>query len=301
MKHILLFILLLPFCLHAQQIALTFDDAPTPDGLLYQGEVRTARIIDHLRKHNVKEVAFFVITSNINASGQERLRKYTDEGFLLANHTHTHQPIKSLGTPKYIEDIIKADSILRPVKGFAPWFRYPFLDEGRSRPARDSIRDALKKLELQNGYVTIDNYDWFLNALLQEAIQKKQRIDTVKLREVYIDHIWQSIVFYDNIAKKQLTRSPKHVLLLHENDLSALFLGDLITHLKKKRWKIISPTDAYKDPLASHVPDVLFNGQGRVGAIAYEKKVPAKDLVQESEDEDYLRKLVEEKGVFKQP
>ena len=52
------------------------------------------------------------------------------------------------------------------------------------------------------------------------------------------------------------------------------------------------------DPIAIHVPDVLFNGQGRVAAIAREKGIPARDLVQISEDEEYLDKLVKDYHIF---
>jgi hypothetical protein len=41
----------------------------------------------------------------------------------------------------------------------------------------------------------------------------------------------------------------------------ALFLGDLIQHLEDKGWKIISSEEAYTDPIAKEIPDVLFNNQ----------------------------------------
>jgi hypothetical protein len=184
------------------------------------------------------------------------------------------------------------------MNGFAPWFRYPFLDEGRSKPVRDSIRSALKDLGLSNGYVTIDNYDWYLNSLLRKAKQEGKKVNHGNLRSVYLEHIWNSVQFYDSIARQTLGRSPRHVLLLHENDLTAYFLSDLIQLLREKGWKIISPTEAYEDPIATHIPEVLFNGQGRVGAIAREKGSAAKDLIQLSEDEAFLDELLRTRKVF---
>jgi peptidoglycan/xylan/chitin deacetylase (PgdA/CDA1 family) len=286
------------FRAHAQEIALTFDDAPTPNGPLFSGDERTQKIIDHLKEGNVDQVAFFVVTSNMEEPGKDRLSKYTNAGHLLANHTHTHQWIHSLGVNRYSNDIRKADSVLRPMKGFKPWFRYPFLDEGRSKPVRDSLRTTMKMLGLTNGYVTVDTYDWYLNGLLRNAKKDNKKINFDLLRAVYIEHISKSVQFYDSIARQILGRSPKHVLLLHENDIAAYFLGDLIQHLKNKGWKIISPAEAYKDPIASLLPDVLFNGQGRVGAIAREKGIAAKDLIQISEDEVFLDTLVRNRKVF---
>jgi peptidoglycan-N-acetylglucosamine deacetylase len=300
MKLALLLTLLLLIApeIHAQEIAITFDDAPTHNSIVFSGEERTTRILDQLRKHNIDQVAFFVITANIDAQGLTRLRRYAEAGHLLANHTHTHEWMNSIGTSQYIQGIHRADSILKTLPNFAPWFRYPFLDEGKTISARDSVRTALQALQLSNGYVTIDNYDWYLNSLLREAAQANKKIDLDKLKAAYIEHIWNSIQFYDGIAKKTLGRSPKHVLLLHENDLAAYFIGDLITFLKGKKWKIISPVEAYQDPIAASVPNVLFNGQGRIGAMAFEKGIPARELVQDAEDEEVLKKLVASRKIF---
>lgn len=285
-----------PVC--GQEIAITFDDAPTADGPLFTGEERTARIVGHLKDHGIQEAAFFVMTNNINPLTQKRLHRYVKAGHLLANHSHSHQWIHQLGTQKYIDDVRLADSLLNGYKGYIKWFRYPYLDEGRTVAKRDSIRAALKTLELSNGYVTVDNYDWYLNHLLRQAKENGKKVHEDRLRDVYVAHIYNSIVFYDAIARKHLGRSPKHVLLLHENDMSALYLGDLISHLKTKGWTVISPRTAYEDAIAREVPDVLFNGQGRVAAIARAKGIPARELVQASEDEAYLDGLVAEMKIF---
>jgi hypothetical protein len=120
-----------------------------------------------------------------------------------------------------------------------------------------------------------------------------------KLRGLYLDHIWASIQFYDEVAMKILNRSPRHVLLLHENDLAALFLGDLILFLKSKGWKIITTDEAYHDPIAAKIPNTLFNWQGRVAAIAHEQGVLPINLVPESEDEGYLDKLFAQQVIKK--
>jgi peptidoglycan-N-acetylglucosamine deacetylase len=283
----------------AQEIAITFDDAPTGNGPLFSGIERSEKILGHLKKHDVDEAAFFVVTRAIDQSGKDRLMAYTRAGHLLANHTHTHEWIRDMGTEKYIDGIRKADSTLRLLPGYFPYFRFPFLDEGKSRPTRDSIRQALRAMNVNHGYVTIDNYDWYINHLLKQAITDNKKANMEKLKALYIDHIWSSIRFYDNIAKKHLGRSPRHVLLLHENDMAASFLGDLISHIKKQGWKIIPVSEAYKDPIASTIPDVLFNGQGRVASIANSKGVPPRELVQESEDELFLETQVKEKEIFK--
>ena len=48
-----------PLC-HAREIALTFDDAPTPDSALMTGDERTTRLIAALQHAKVPDALFFV-------------------------------------------------------------------------------------------------------------------------------------------------------------------------------------------------------------------------------------------------
>jgi peptidoglycan-N-acetylglucosamine deacetylase len=288
----------LVFSASAQEIALTFDDAPMADGPYYPGIQRTQVLIRRLREASVKQCAFFAIGSRVAEAGTERLKQYAAAGHLIGNHTYSHRWIKEMGVNNYVEDIRKADQILRDLPGFIRWFRYPFLDEGRTREARDTIRIALSQMQYANGYVTIDNYDWYLNSLFQKALLAKKKVDYDKLRQVYLEHVWNSIQFYNGMAQQVLGRSPKHVLLLHENDLAALFIKDLVQLLRQKGWKVISPTEAFQDPISTIIPDVLFNGQGRVAAIADEKGIPRHNLVQDAEDEAYLDAYLVRMKVF---
>jgi peptidoglycan-N-acetylglucosamine deacetylase len=301
MQKLLLIIITLSFSLRSlsQEIALTFDDVPLSDGAIYTGTKRSSKIIETLKKHGIKQAAFFVVTSQINSEGLQRLKMYSDAGHLLGNHSHSHNWIRAMGTANYISDIQKADSILKSTMlPYERWYRYPFLDEGPTKTSRDSICAALAALSLMSAYITIDNYDWHINGALGKAINSNTKINYDELKKFYLEHVYNSIQFYDNIGRQVLGRSPRHVLLLHENDLAALFLGDLIQLLKDKGWKIISPKEAYTDPIARESPDILFHNQGRLGAIAFAKGLKPAALVQQSEDEKYLDQLMMERKVF---
>ncbi|MCI0695039.1 polysaccharide deacetylase family protein [candidate division KSB1 bacterium] len=294
----LLFVCLLSArMLAAQEIALTFDDAPIADGLYYTGVARTETLIAKLKNQNVPQVAFYCISSRADSAGRARLRRYAEAGHIIANHSHSHSRIQQLGAAGYVQDIFKADAILRELPGFKPWFRFPFLDEGRTLADRDDIRQALNERGYFIGYVTVDNYDWYFERLFQAALREKMQVDHEKLEQLYLEHLWQSLVFYDQMALAALGRSPKHVLLLHENDLAALFIDGLINFLRAKGWKIISPAEAYTDPIATTIPDVLLNNQGRVAAIAKAKGYAGR-FSQASEDTEYLEKLFEQQQIF---
>ncbi len=235
---------------------------------------------------------FFVLTENIadQAEGAARLKAYADAGFLLANHTHTHPGLSRTEVEDYLAGIDEASAILSGFEGNTPFFRFPFLDEGRTAEKRDTVRAGLEARGLRQGYVTVDNYDWYMNALAAEAIKKGHPLDLEVLEDAYVENLVSNVEFYDQIAVATLGRSPAHVLLLHENDLAALFVGDLVNELRAKGWQIVPAEEAYADPIAAELPDTLFNGQGRVAAIAHvTRRYKPAELIAPNEDEDWLR------------
>jgi len=284
---------------YAGEIALSFDDAPKGNSGYYTGLERTEVLIDKLAKLEIPEVVFFCNSGKLeNDSGRVRLQMYSDAGHLIANHTHTHPDLSRMGALEFIKNIEKAHDGLKDFPTFVKWFRFPYLHEGRTEAVRDSVREARVKMGYEQGYVTVDNYDWHLDRRLSDAIRDSLTTDIDKLREIYVDILWGAIQHFDKIAIETLGRSPRHVLLLHENDVAALFIDDLVNRIRENGWKIITPTEAYQDSIAHHLPDVLMLGQGRVAAIAHEMNYQG-PLWHESEDTDYLDSLLAAGEVFK--
>ena len=267
----LFIVILLIICLHAfaGQIAITIDDAPFPDSAYYNGNERTKIIAEKLSKSKVQQVMFFATGKYINIkNGIERLQKYVNNGHLIANHSYSHLDLNRVENKEYSDDILKNQELIKNLSTFSRFFRYPLLHEGNTIQKRDYIRNFLEKQNLRNGYVTIDNWDFYINKLLNDAKKEGKRVDLENLKKLYIDHIWSAIVFYDEIAVKILGRSPRHTLLLHGNDTTALFIDDLVKHIREKDWEIITSTEAYQDPIANYTPETLINNQGRIMAIA---------------------------------
>lgn len=282
----------------AREIALTFDDAPRADQAFQTGDERGRMLVEALSRVAVEQVMFLVTTGHINKQSRERLLHYQQAGHLLGNHSHTHQHPDRMGVDEYLADIRHAQSILDEFPGVEKFYRYPFLDEGHDETSRNALREGLATLGLNNAYVTIDNYDWYMDHLLQRAVAAGRTINFKLLGQIYVEQMLGSVAFYDRIAQESLGYSPRHVLLLHENDLAALFIDDLVLALRERGWRIISPLVAYEDPIAGQVPGTLFNGQGRVAALARAKGRTAGELVHPNEDEDYLRRLFNEAGIF---
>lgn len=299
LKRIIAFFLLgiLAGPLSAQNICLSFDDAPTGDGLRYSGMERAETLINKFKKTGISPV-IFCVPNKLDSARLWRLKAYSEAGIKLGNHTCTHGLIEEMGAKGFLRDIFKADSILSQFKSYRKIFRYPYLNEGKTAQTRDSIRNVLIENGFEFGYVTVDTYDWYINSLYQNALKEGKTIDYNVLRDLYIEHIWAGISFYDDIAKKVLGRSPNHVVLLHENDLAALFVDELIDFLKRKGCNFISPDEAYSDKIAYQGMSTLNNNQGKIGAIAKDLSYSG-SIWPENEEEEFINKLFEERKAFR--
>lgn len=287
--------------IHSKRIAITFDDAPRSDGPLLSGAERAERLIAALDDANVEGAMFFVTTGHLAGSGEEgvqRLNRYAASGQKLANHSHRHLWLHRTSADDYLADIDEASRQLSVFDDVEPYFRFPFLDEGRDVAKRDTVREGLEARGLRNGYVTVDNYDWYMANLFAEALKDNPEPDLAAWQRAYVEILVDAVEFYDRMAIDALGRSPAHVLLLHENDLAALFVDDLVAALRQRGWETISAIEAYQDPIADIEPDTLFLGQGRVAALARVAGRSPRDLVHLSEDEQQLRREFERRGLI---
>lgn len=289
-----------------KRIALSYDDAPRGDGPRYSGLERTNAFIQQLEDSETGPVAMFITTRGTNSpEGQARVESYAKAGHLIANHSDTHMWASRTDTKDYIQDIDKAESKLSQFSNRRPWYRFPYLDEGgrgkaeESLEKREALRRALKERGLMSGYVTVDTYDWYLESLWKKAVRNNQTVNLWALSKLYTDMVVDAASHYDALAQKALGRQPAQIILLHENDLAASFTKDLVTALKQDGWTIISPDEAYKDPIAQQLPETRFSGMGRIAALAKDAGFSGAEVFDHwSVNEDDIAAKVEEAGVF---
>lgn len=263
-----------------KRIALTFDDVPRGSGPFFTPEERTERLIAALDQADVRQAVFFVTVGNLDrpsgAGGEERIARYVAAGHVIANHSFAHPNLSKLPAEQYLADMDRAEAWLEGRPGRRAWFRFPFLDEGRDDKAkRDAVREGLQARGLRNGYATVDGYDWHIEALTAEAARAGKNIDMGALRDLYVETHVEAAEFYDGLARRTIGRSPAHVLLLHETDLAALFIYDLVEALRSNGWQIISADEAFSDPIATAEPDVSSAQGTLTEALAWEKGLPA--------------------------
>lgn len=268
-----------------KRIAITFDDIPRAPGVFLSEDERTKMLIEGLEEAGVAQAAFFLNPGRITKSegakrkgAEQRIADYVAAGHVIANHTANHPRLSQVSAADFLADLDAAAAWFEGREGVRPWFRYPYLDEGRADKAkRDAMRAALAERGLANAYVTVDASDWFYEGEAQKAVHAGVPLHLKALGELYIESHVEAAEFYAGLATRATARNPAHVLLLHETDLAALFLVDLIAELRAKGWEIITVDEAYADPIAIEATryDTPSAGGTLIEQIAWQKGLPS--------------------------
>lgn len=175
-------------------------------------------------------------------------------------------------------------------------FRYPYLDEG-SPPQYQAARAELKKMGYTLADVTVKNCDYYMAYLLQSALRGGQKVDFSRLKKVYLGSMLEYVDFFEEWYETHGHAAINHVLLMHSNDLTALYIGDLMQALRDKGWEIISVHDAYK-PVPMVVMHPLENMGTKVENKAAADNPATKRNAPKSMSTRYLSDLFHQEKVF---
>ncbi len=261
-----------------KRIALTFDDIPREQGPFYTTDERTRLLIAGLRQAGVRQAAFFLNPGRLaqphGAGGEARIAAYVAAGHVIANHSNTHVGLSATPVDDYLADIDAAETWLRNRPGRRPWFRFPYLDEGGTdKVKRDALRTGLAARGLRNGYVTADGSDWFLQDRVNRALAEGKELNMEQLRRLYIRMHVSGAEYAEAMARQALGRSPAHVMLMHETDLAAMYLPEMVAELRRHGWRIITADEAYRDRLGQAFPDTANARGDLVSAVAWERDI----------------------------
>ena len=142
-----------------QNIALTFDDAPD--------ENNTAHLLNILKAHHVK-AAFFMIGSTMNDNNTTVVKRASEEGHLVLNHTFTHPRLSNLNESNITAQLDHAAARIETITG-----HYPLL----YRPPYGSINPLVVNTLNVHGLTTVlwslDSLDWTLkdsNAVVENVL-----------------------------------------------------------------------------------------------------------------------------------
>lgn len=270
---ILFILIMFTNAVSAKELAFTFDDAPVGTTKHFQSEERTLALVNKIRNLKLPSVMTFAnpCKRKDTQSVLKQLRIYTDNGHRIGNHTCSHPRLDDVGYQEFTREIAEAESHLAPLLGAQKFFRFPYLNEGSDAGLRDRVREFLAKNDYRNGAVSIDNDDSWITYKVNEAAKRNNPIDYEAVKRLLISHIVGAADYYDRLAVKELGYSPKHVLLLHEVDMTVMFFESLVAEFQSQGWKIIDVDEAYRDQLYQRSPKSIYANNGIIAQVVHEQ------------------------------
>lgn len=164
------------------KIALTFDDGPHP--------VYTPELLDGLKERNV-QVTFFVVGKNIEGN-EDIIRRMSEDGHLIGNHTYDHVEITKLSDGEASEEIGKTSDLVEKITGKPTEF---------VRPPFGLWKDNLEcGIEMIPVMWTVDPLDWTTKnttGVVNRVVTKAKENDIILLHDYYESSVQAALRIVD--------------------------------------------------------------------------------------------------------
>ena len=165
-------------------IALTFDDGPRAD--------TTGRLLEGLAERNAA-CTFFMIGEQVRGNEYLVCRMVAD-GHQIGSHTYSHTRLTTLSVENMVEEIHKAETVLREVAGNKSfWLRPPY---GQI----DHIR--AKEVQTPMIYWSVDPQDWKLldtEKVVDAVVSTVQPGDIILLHDFYSTSVDAALQIVDQL------------------------------------------------------------------------------------------------------
>lgn len=250
----------------AQEVVLAFGKTLAPSTSL-DGTARTKMLINNMAKGDVKQAMFLVKTKNINAKTVDRVSFYDESGQLIVNAGDSLSIYHRAKNYSYPIDVMKANAKLLP---YAQYHQHVFLPELYNRGDEkmlQQLRDFLAEHNYQRTYISYEAHDDYMDQLYQARMAENRTVDMHQMQTAYVNMLMDQVKDYDARARVLLGFSPRQVILLHENDLSAYCILAFIDALTSQGFKVIAPENVFSDPLANPFFAGGYSATGYMQAI----------------------------------
>ena len=183
-------------------VLVTIDDAPDKHSL---------EMAEILKSQDIP--AIFFVNGHFLATEekQQQLKKIHEMGFVIGNHTYSHQDLKGLTEQQQQEEILKVSALIEEITGEKPkFFRAPF----------GSNTDFSKQLVSDEKMVLMNwtyGYDW------EKQYQNAQALTDIMVNTEYLN----------NGAN----------LLMHDRDWTVEALPGIIQGLEDKGYGFVDPKE----------------------------------------------------------
>lgn len=268
--------------IHAQQIAITFDDLPS-HGPLPPGETRqqvAAQILKALQKAHLPPVYGFINGVRVQEEPDtiQVLEAWHAAGYPLGNHTYSHMNLNQNSLGAFQGDVLHNESMLdQQSKGGGDWhwFRFPFLAEGDTPEKQMGMRAFLAQHGYKIAGVTMSFSDYEWNEPYARCMAKGDTKAIGWLEKSYLAAADESIHYDHSMSQTLYGHDIPYVLLMHVGAFDARMLPRLLKVYRSHGFLFVTLPQAEEDPFYRYdVDPKLIAGPETLEGAMGEKHLP---------------------------
>lgn len=170
-----------------KKIAITFDDGPHPE--------YTEQLLDGLKERGVK-ATFFVTGENAELH-PDIIKRMSEEGHLIGNHTYSHIQLKDSNREEFKEELLKTNEIITGITGKEVLYVRP--------PYGIWDKAFEKELNMFPVLWTIDPLDWCSTdaaGITRKVVSKAEENDIILMHDYYASSVTAALAVVDELQKE---------------------------------------------------------------------------------------------------
>ena len=176
--------------LEQKKVAISFDDGPHP--------TYTEQLLDGLKERGVK--ATFFVTGEHAALHPDIIRRMSEEGHLIGNHTYTHIQLNASNRERFKEELIQTNEVITEITGEEVLY---------VRPPYGSWDKTLEdELNMFPVLWTVDPLDWCssnASCIVRSVVGEVEENDIILMHDYYDTSVTAALEIVDELLAEGYT------------------------------------------------------------------------------------------------
>lgn len=236
------------------------------------------KILAALARHKAPATGF-VNQLKVEQLGTEQgttmLKPWTSGSFDLGNHLYSHSDANTLSVEQIEDEIVRGEATVGPLMKEAgkelEFLRFPYNHTGDTRGKHDALAAFIAKRGYRLAPCTIDNTDWEFAWAYVKMLARHDDASIAKLRADYLAYTSTEIDYYAALNKRVLGYEPPEIMLLHDNQLNAEMMDEVLALFEQKGYRFVSLAEAELDPVYRQ-PDTYITSYGPMWGYRWAKE-----------------------------
>ncbi|MBR1692121.1 MAG: polysaccharide deacetylase family protein [Lachnospiraceae bacterium] len=170
-----------------RKLAITFDDGPHPS--------YTSQLLDGLKERGVH--ATFFVTGEHASLHPDVIRRMSEEGHLIGNHTYSHMQLGASNREEFKEELIKTNQIIKDITGEDVLYVRP--------PYGTWDKELETELNMFPVLWDVDPKDWCsrnVACIVKNAVSHASENDIILLHDYYDTSVTAALQIIDELQRE---------------------------------------------------------------------------------------------------